>query len=264
MADVDLPASSEHLLVELEAGVCTLTFDRPRKKNAFTIAMYEAMTAAFRAARQHPGVRVVLLRGNGGVFTAGNDLQDFMQSPPTGVDSPVAQLLAELEACEKPLVAAVTGPAIGIGVTCLLHCDLVYAGAGARLHLPFVDLGLCPEAGSSYLLPRLMGPQRAAELLLLGEPFSAETAERYGLVNAVVADDEVHAHAHAVAVKLAQKPAAAVRASKQLMRARTRDDLREAMHAEYEVFARRLRSPEAMEAFQAFFERRPPDFSKFD
>ncbi|PRP93869.1 enoyl-CoA hydratase [Enhygromyxa salina] len=255
--------TSEHLHVDFDAGICTISFRRPKKKNAFSVAMYAAMVAGFEQARGRGDVRVILLRGSEGVFTAGNDLQDFMQAPPTGPDSPVAQFLEHLVACEKPIVAAVEGPAIGIGVTMLLHCDLVYAGESARFHMPFVNLALCPEAGSSYLLPRLMGYQRAAELLLLGEPFSAQLAYDYGLVNQVLADAAVLDRAHSIAVTLSKKPPAALRNSKRLMRDGYRAAVTQAMHTEFEAFGAGLVSPEAAEAFQAFFAKREPDFSKF-
>jgi enoyl-CoA hydratase/carnithine racemase len=256
--------TNEHVLVDIDAAICTITFNRPRKKNAFTIAMYEALVAGFERARTSAEVRVILLRGSEGVFTAGNDLGDFMRRPPTSTDSPVARFLTQLLECEKPIVAAVTGPAIGIGVTMLLHCDLVYAGESARLHMPFVNLGLCPEAGSSFLLPRLMGYQRAAELLLIGEPFSAQLAHDYGLVNQVLADEAVLDRARSIAGLLAAKAPGALRETKRLMRSCYRSWLEAAMTAEFEAFARGLSSPEAMEAFTAFFDKRAPDFSKFD
>jgi enoyl-CoA hydratase/carnithine racemase len=254
----------EHIRVEFDEGVCSIQFCRPNKKNAFTVAMYEAIVAGFTAARTRPDIRVILLRGSEGAFTAGNDLADFMQQPPTSADSPVVQLIRTLVECEKPIVAAVQGVAIGIGVTMLLHCDLVYAGENVRFQMPFTKLGLCPEAGSSYLLPRLMGYQRAAELLLLGEPFSAAHALDYGLVNQVLADEAVVDRARQIAQAVAKKPPAAVRNSKQLMRAGYRENLDRTIAAELEIFSASLRSAEAAEAFQAFFGKREPDFSKFE
>jgi enoyl-CoA hydratase/carnithine racemase len=256
--------TSEHVRVEFDEGICTISFCRPRKKNALTVAMYEAMVAGFEAARTRKDVRVVLLHGSEGVFTAGNDLADFMQAPPTSADSPVVKLLGMLATYEKPVIAAVQGIAIGIGVTMLLHCDLVYAGESARLQMPFVNLGLCPEAASSYLLPRLMGHQRAAELVLLGEPFSAAIAHQYGLVNQVLADEAVLDRARQIARVLAKKPPAAIRESKKLMRDGQRAAVEQAMVAEGEVFRRGLKSPETAEAIQAFFQKREPDFSKFE
>lgn len=260
----DSSETRSDVLVSFDEGVCTITFNRPRKKNALTVAMYAAIVAAFEQARERADIRVLLLRGEGSVFTAGNDLLDFMNAGEMGPDSPVAKLLEHLAACEKPIVAAVEGPAIGIGVTMLLHCDLVYAGESARFHMPFVSLGLAPEAGSSFLLPRLMGYQRAAELLLLAEPFSAEMAHEYGLVNQVLADEAVFDRARSIAAILCKKPPASVRASKKLMRDGYRSSVQKAMLAEYAVFTERLKSPEAAEAFQAFFAKREPDFSKFE
>lgn len=259
--------TSEHVRVEFDEGICTITFSRPKKKNAFTVAMYETIVAGFDAARTRSDIRVILLRGSEGVFTAGNDLGDFMKAGIGGQDpkrSPVVRLLHTLVACEKPIVAAVQGIAIGIGVTMLLHCDLVYAGEGARFQMPFVNLGLCPEAGSSFLLPRLMGYQRAAELLLLGEPFSATLAHDYGIVNQVLADEAVIDRARQIARVLAKKPPNAVRQTKRLMRDGYRAAVETAIAAEAEVFTAALRSPEAAEAFQAFFQKREPDFSKFE
>ena len=253
----------ENLLVDFDAGVLTITFNRPAKKNAFSVAMYAGMGRAFAQARERGDVRVILLRGSEGTFTAGNDLMDFMKNPPAGPESSVSQFLAHLAGCEKPIVAAVQGVAIGIGVTMLLHCDIVIAGDSARLRMPFVNLGLCPEAASSYLLPRMMGHQRAAELLFLGEEFSASHAREYGLINHVLPDDAVLAHAREIANTLATKPPAALRASKALLRRPYRTQIYEAFAAEYEAFAKGLTSPEAAEAFQAFFAKRPPDFSKF-
>ncbi len=260
----DKAESSEHVLVDFDAGVCTITFNRPRKKNALTVAMYVRMVSAFKEARERSDVRVILLQGSEGVFTAGNDLMDFMSAGELGEDSPVAQLLFHLAGCEKPMIAAVQGPAVGLGVTMLLHCDLVYAGEQSRFHMPFVNLGLCPEAASSFLLPRVMGYPRAAELVLLGEPFSAATARDYGLVNQVLADSAVLDRARSVAMSLAKKPPAAVRATKKLLRAGYRAQVEQAMAAEFEVFAAGLKSPEAAEAMQAFFQKREPDFSKFE
>ena len=259
-------AVTDHVLVEFDAGICTIRFNRPRKKNALTVAMYATAVAAMEQARGRGDVRVILFRGSEGVFTAGNDLADFAKVGTMGMqaDSPVAQFITHLVDCEKPLIAAVEGPAVGLGVTMLLHCDLVFAGESARFNMPFVDLALCPEAGSSFLLPRIMGYQRAAELILLGGRFSAATAREYGIVNRVLADDAVIEGARAAALTLTQKPPGALRASKKLLRAGYREQMGRAIEAEYEAFNAGLASAEAAEAFDAFLTKRAPDFSRFE
>jgi enoyl-CoA hydratase/carnithine racemase len=244
-------------------GVATIEIARPEKKNALTAAMYQAMADALRAAADDAAVRALLITGQPGVFTSGNDLEDFMQRPPQGADSPVAQFMRALLECDKPVVAAVTGAAIGIGTTLLLHCDFVYVSDEARLATPFVSLGLVPEYASSLLMPLLMGQRRAAERLLLGDPFTAEIAVECGLANAVLPAAEVVNHARRVAERFNALPPGAVRDTKRLMRRAGRDAVLQAMQAESEIFGARLRSPEAREAFQAFFEKRKPDFSKF-
>jgi len=243
-------------------GVFTIEIARPEKKNALTVAMYSAMTAAIRKAEAETEVQALLITGQPGVFTAGNDLADFMKQPPTGEDSPVFQFMYALAECEKPVVAAVTGAAVGIGVTMLLYCDLVYIGTDARLSLPFVSLGLVPEFGSSLLLPRLMGQVQAAEKLLVGEPFTAAEAVRCGLANAECPPGEVLARARGAAERFSTLPAGAVRDSKRLLRAGSREQVLSTIRAEAAVFSQRLHSAEAREAFQAFFEKRQPDFSK--
>lgn len=251
------------IVTETDAGVFHIAFARPAKKNALTLAMYEGLCAALATASSDPNIRVVVLRGEGGSFTAGNDLADFMQNPPSSSDSPVGRFLEALVRFAKPIVAAVEGPAIGVGTTMLLHCDLVYAATGSRLQMPFVPLGLSPEAGSSYLLPRLAGHPRAAELLLLGEPFGPELAREIGLVLEVLAPDQLHARVRERAAAIAALPPASVRLTKQLMRAPIVAALGDALTAESTAFFERLRSPEAAEAMQAFFMKRKPDFSRF-
>jgi enoyl-CoA hydratase/carnithine racemase len=249
------------------AGVATIEIARPEKKNALTIAMYEAMAAALEAAVADPAVRAVLITGQPGIFTSGNDIEDFMARPPAegpeAMDSPVFRFMRALLNCDKPVVAAVTGAAIGIGTTMLLHCDFVYVSDEARLAMPFTSLGLVPEFASSLMVPQLMGHARAAEKLLLGEAFTPEQAVECGIANAVLPAGEVVAHARRVAERFNALPPGAVRESKQLLRGPTRAAVLEAMRTEGERFTRRLRSPEAMEAFQAFFQKRKPDFSKF-
>ncbi|CAH2604759.1 Enoyl-CoA hydratase [Rhodovastum atsumiense] len=250
-----------HIAVEQHDAVLEIVLDRPDKRNAITTAMYTALADALQAAEADPAVRVVLFRGNGGVFTAGNDLKDFLQEPPAdGADWPAFRFLRAVAGAAKVLVAAVEGPAVGIGTTLLLHCDLVVAAANARFQLPFVKLGLVPEAASSLLLPRLAGYHRAAELLLLGEPFDAAAAQAMGLVNRVVPVAELLPAARALTVALAARAPEAVRATKALLKS---DSATPAARLEEEaaLFAARLRSAEIREAVAAFFEKRPPDFS---
>ena len=244
-------------------GVATIEIARPEKKNALTIAMYQAMADALRAANADGAVRAVLITGQPGMFTSGNDIEDFMQRPPQGEDSPVFQFMRALMELEKPAVAAVTGAAIGIGTTMLLHCDFAYVSDEARLATPFVSLGLVPEYASSLLMPALMGHRRAAEKLLLGDPFTAQEAVDCGLANAVLPAGEVVNHARRVAERFNALPPGAVRDAKRLMRKPGREQIMATMATEGEIFKTRLRSLEAMEAFQAFFQKRKPDFSKF-
>ncbi|WP_395140753.1 enoyl-CoA hydratase [Schlegelella aquatica] len=244
-------------------GVQTIEIARPEKKNALTMAMYEAMAQALRSAQADSAVRAVLITGQPGIFTSGNDLEDFMQRPPQGLDSPVFQFMQALLACDKPVVVAVTGAAIGIGTTMLLHCDLVYAADDARFAMPFTSLGLVAEFASSLLVPLYAGHVKAAEKLLLGDPFGAEEAQEMRLVNAILPASEVVNHARRVAERFTQLPPAAVRETKKLMRRAHAKLVQETIAVEGEIFGQRLRSPEAREAFQAFFEKRKPDFTKF-
>ena len=244
-------------------GVATIEIARPEKKNALTQAMYQAMADAIRAAQADGSVRAILLAGQPGIFTSGNDIEDFMQRPPQGEDSPVFQFMKALLACDKPVVAAVTGAAIGIGTTMLLHCDFVYVSDEARLAMPFVGLGLVPEFASSLVVPQLLGRVRAAEKLLLGDPFTAAEAVEYGIANAVLPAAEVAAHARRVAERFNALPPGAVAETKRLLRRGHEVSLLETIRTEGEIFARRLRSPEAQEAFSALFQKRRPDFSRF-
>ncbi|HBA88184.1 MAG TPA: enoyl-CoA hydratase [Geobacter sp.] len=254
---------TELVETDLSEGILTLTFNRPEKRNALNLAMYAALAAGIRKGDDDDVVRVIMLTGSDDCFTSGNDLSDFLAAPPTGLDSPVMQFLLALSQARKPIVAAVKGAAVGVGVTMLLHCELVYAGSGATFQMPFVDLGLCPEAGSTLLLPRLMGHQRAAELLLLGETFDAEKAREVGIVNAVYPDAYLLSAARAKALQLAAQPAAAVRLAKSLLKREYADRLQETIAEEGAQFVARLKSPEAAEALQAFMQRRKPDFSRF-
>lgn len=240
-------------------GILTITFNRPEKKNALTSAMYATLADALESADTDPAVRVILFAGNGGAFTAGNDLQDFLNNPPQGDNTPVFRFLRAISTASKPLVAAVSGVAVGVGTTMLLHCDLAYAGESAKLSLPFVNLALVPEAASSLLLPAMIGHHRAAELFMLGEAFTPATAKDYGIVNAIYPDDRLLAEATAVAAKLAAKPPTALRLTKQLLK-QTKGDVAGQMAQEGEHFRSQLKSAEAREAMTAFFEKRAPKF----
>lgn len=253
----------DNVLVTRDGAIQRITINRPDKKNALTADMYAAIAEALRGADADAGVRAVLLHGAGDAFTAGNDLQDFLANAPRYSDAPVFRFLNAVSHAEKPLVAAVSGVAVGVGTTMLLHCDLVYAEEGAKLALPFVNLGLCPEAASSFLLPAIVGYQRAAELLLLGEAFDARKAWELGLVTEVVPAGQALARAEAAARKLAEKPAASVRITKQLMKRTLMPTIEATLAEEIRHFGERLGSPEAKEAFAAFLEKRKPDFAKF-
>ncbi|TQV84642.1 enoyl-CoA hydratase [Exilibacterium tricleocarpae] len=244
-----------------QGGVLHLIINRPERKNALTMAMYSALAAAIDGAGA--GVRVILLSGAGDGFTGGNDLEDFVNNPPAGEDSPVARFMQALYHTEKPVAAAVHGHAVGIGTTLLLHCDLVYAADNARFQMPFVKLGLCPEYASSMILPRIMGHVKAAELLLLGEPFSAAEAAACGIVNREVAAAELLDYARQRCHQLAQLPPAAVRNTKRLMKEVLGEQGQQAIRREMAYFSSGLQSDEFAEAAAAFFEKRPADFSRF-
>lgn len=246
--------------IDIRDRVATLAFSRPEKKNAITAAMYQQAADALRDADSSDDVRVIIITGDGGCFTAGNDLEDFLRRPPQGDGSPVAQFMNLLHTASKPVIAAVPGLAIGIGTTLLMHCDLVYAAAGAKFAMPFSQLGLCPEFASSVLLPRIAGYQRAAEKLLLGEPFDAAEAEKMGLVNRVLPAEELVPFVQTQAAKLAALPAESLRVSKQLMKADQQTPVAVAMLAEMQQFTRLLGGPDAKEAFTAFLEKRKPVF----
>jgi enoyl-CoA hydratase/carnithine racemase len=243
-------------------GVATIEIARPEKKNAITRAMYTQLAVAFDAAREDAAVRAVLLTGQPGIFTSGNDIEDFVQRP-SDEAPPSITFMKALIACDKPVVAAVTGAAIGIGTTMLLHCDFVYVSDEARLAMPFVSLGLVPEFASSLIVPRLMGNARAAEKLLLGDPFTGADAVECGIANAVLPASEVVKHARRVAERFNALPPGAVRETKRLMRRGQAAAILDAIDVERDIFGARLQSPEAKEAFSAFFEKRKPDFSRF-
>ena len=247
---------------DFDAGVRTIRLDRPEKKNAITQAMYEGVVAALAAGEAADEVRVHLITGSDGIFTAGNDIGDFLAMAQGEIhDSPVVQLLRILPKLEKPLVAAVDGPAVGIGTTLLLHCDLVFASDRARFAAPFLNLGLVPEAGSSLLLPQRIGHVKAFEMLCLGAEFSANEAMVSGLINRVVTPDALAATADAAARRLAAMPPEALRLSRNLLRDEAdRTAIAARIEAELTLFKERLRSAEAREAFSAFLEKRPPNF----
>jgi enoyl-CoA hydratase/carnithine racemase len=250
------------ILVHTEAGVTTITLNRVDKKNSLTRAMYSTLADTFEAAAQGTEVRAIVLQGDVAVFSAGNDIGDFLQQPPASQDSPVFRFLRAIATFPKPVVAAVCGPAVGIGTTMLLHCDLVYAGDNAAFSMPFVNLGLCPEAGSSLLVPQMLGYHRAAEALLLGEPFMAEAAMEVGLVNRVVPPTECNAIAQSQARKLAAKPLSSLMETKRLMKLGQTAPVLARMAEEGESFGRMLGEPAAREAFTAFMAKRKPDFSQ--
>jgi enoyl-CoA hydratase/carnithine racemase len=250
------------ILTERSGSILRITLNRPARKNAMTSSMYVTLADLLNDAARDEQIRVVLWHGAGDSFSAGNDVEDFLKNPPGPGESPQARLMNALINFDKPLVAAVQGAAIGGGTTMLTHCDFVYAAESAKFQMPFINLGLVPEFGSSYSLPMRIGHLRAAELILLGLPFDARRALELGLVTRVVADQELLATATETAEKLAQKPIGALRACKRLMKLSSREQLEQAMKLEGEEFALRVRSAEAREAFAAFLEKRAPDFSK--
>ncbi len=250
------------ILTHADQGVMTLTFNRPDRKNSITSAMYSALADRLTQAETDAAVRVVVLQGHETVFSAGNDLSEFLSAPPSGEDAPVFRFLRAIATFSKPLVAAVCGPAVGIGTTLLFHCDLVYAGDNAAFSMPFVNLGLCAEGGSSLLAPRMFGYHRAAEALLLGDAFYAEAALEVGLVNKVLPPSEANAYALAVARKLALKPHSSLVATKRLMKQGLQEQVLQTMKEEAQVFGAMLHEPAAKEAFAAFLGKRQPDFSK--
>jgi enoyl-CoA hydratase/carnithine racemase len=250
------------ILTHAEAGVMTITLNRLERKNSITSAMYGAMADSLAAAEADAAIRVVVLQGHETIFSAGNDIGDFLNQPPAGTESPVFRFLRGIATFPKPLLAAVCGPAVGVGTTLLFHCDLVFAGDNAAFSMPFVNLGLCPEAASSLLVPQMFGYRRAAEALLLGEPFMAEAALEAGLVNRVLPPTEANNYAQAQARKLAAKPISALVETKRLMKKAQQPAILQQMGEEGASFGRMLREPAAREAFTAFMEKRKPDFSK--
>ena len=246
---------SEPVLVARVDGICEVRLNRPEKRNAITFLMYEQLTRALGAAQADESVRAVMLSGEGASFSAGNDLQDFLSGPALSAAHPAMQFLRTLATFGKPLLAAVQGQTVGIGVTMLLHCDLIVAARAAQFSLPFVALGLVPEAGCSLLLPRLIGQQRAAELLFLGQPFNADTAYRLGLVNSVVEEGALLDETRALARAVAQQPPAALAATRRLLRGDT-DELLARIEEEASIFGAQLQSEEFRARVRAFLTRR--------
>jgi enoyl-CoA hydratase/carnithine racemase len=250
------------IVTEHSENVLRVELNRPAKLNAMTSAMYMTLADIFNGAARDEDVRVVLWHGAGASFCAGNDLEDFLKNPPGPGESPQARLMNALLDFDKPLVAAVQGAAIGGGTTMLLHCDFVYAGESARFQMPFINLAVVPEFGSSCIVPARIGHLRAAELILLGSPFDAKRAAELGLVTHVIPDQSLLATATETARKLALKPAGALQASKRLMKRPSREQIKAAMISENEEFSVQVRSEDAKEAFTAFLEKRKPDFTR--
>ena len=254
----------DHIQTDLQNGVLHLILNRPEKKNALTSAMYTSLVEALARADSDDSIRVIVLRGNGDSFTAGNDIEDFVQKPWQGQSVPPAeQFIRAVAFARKPVIAAAHGLAVGIGTTILLHCDLVYAAEETRFMMPFINLAIIPEAGSTLLLPNMIGHQRAAELFLLAEPFSARRAYELGLVNRVLPASDLLSAVDAAAQTLTEKPAAAIRLAKQMMKQHLRADLDRVIREEVLAIAGQLESPETGEALNAFLQKRKPDFSQF-
>ncbi len=255
---------TDHVTAAAEDRVLRIRLHRPEKKNAITRDMYATMAAAIVQAADDSRIRVVLFEGLPGCFTAGNDLADFLNAPDAGTDSPAGRFLQAVAAFPKPLAAAVTGLAVGIGTTLLLHCDLVWACESATFQMPFVNLGLVPEFASSLLLPQLVGQRRASEMLMLGQSFDAAAARDAGLVNEVFPDEHLAEEVNERIRRLTDQPPAALRQTKQLLKRAWQAAIAEQMQIELDVFTKALAGPEAREALQAFMEKRRPDFSRFE
>src|SRR5437899_6164775 len=250
------------IISERSGSILRVELNRPERKNAMTSAMYITLADLLNDAAKDDQIRVVLWHGTGDSFSAGNDIQDFLKNPPGAGESPQARLMKALIDFDKPVVVAVQGAAIGGGTTMLTHCDFIYAGESAKFQMPFINLAVVPEFGSSCSVPARIGHLRAAELILLGAPFDARRAAELGLVTEVVSDKDLLAKATETARKLAAKPAAALQASKRLMKQPFREQLKAAMKAENEEFSVQVRSDDAKEAFSAFLEKRKPDFTR--
>jgi enoyl-CoA hydratase/carnithine racemase len=252
----------DQIVTEHAGNILRVQLNRPTKRNAMTSAMYLALAGIFNAAANDENTRVVLWHGAGDSFCAGNDIEDFLKNPPGPGESPQASLMNALVNFDKPLVAAVHGAAIGGGTTMLTHCDFVYAGESTRFQMPFINLAVVPEFGSSCSVPARVGHVRAAELILLGAPFDAGRAAELGLVTQVISDRDVLARATETAGRLAAKSAGALQASKRLMKQPFREQIEAAMKAENKEFSAQVRSEDAKEALTAFLEKRKPDFTR--
>src|SRR6202040_3479262 len=250
------------IITERSGHILRIQLNRPEKKNAITVAMYITLADLLNDAAKDDQIRVVLWHGAGDSFSAGNDIEDFLKNPPGPGESPQAQLMEALVNFDKPLVAAVHGAAIGGGTTMLTHCDFIYAGESTKFQMPFINLAVVPEFGSSCSMPARIGHLRAAELILLGAPFDAGRAAELGLVTQVISDKDVLARATETAAKLAAKPARALQACKRLMKQPFREQIKAAMKAENEEFSVQVRSEDAKEALTAFLEKRKPDFTR--
>jgi enoyl-CoA hydratase/carnithine racemase len=265
---MDNPSNQQDILNTIENGILHLQFNRPHKKNAITQVMYQSLADALVAAEDDTQVRVIVISGSPDIFTAGNDLEDFMKSAhllsQTEVKPSIFQFMDALNACGKPVIAAVCGAAVGIGTTMLQHCDLVYFAENAKLSMPFTQLGLCPEYASSLVLPQLMGYHRAAEKLLLGESFTAQEALASGFGNRILPNEECLAYAMQQAAKIVALPASSIRITKRLLKQEQVAAVASTMAVENKHFGAMLTAPEAREAFMAFFQKRKPDFSQFD
>lgn len=248
-----MPLMSE-ILTMLDSQVLSISLNRAEKMNALTCGMYRQLAEELNSADQEFGIRAVVITSEGDHFTAGNDIADFLEHPPTSDDSTVAAFLSAIHNFSKPLIVAVKGNAVGVGTTMLLHADIVVAGESAKFSVPFTSLGLVPEAGSSFLLPRMIGHHRAAELFFTGDSFDANYAEEIGIVNYVAADP--YEKAHEIAVKIAKQPPQAIINTKALMKANIHDSVAAVMRAEFEIFALALQSDEARQAFMQFLNRK--------
>ncbi|MGI1678619.1 MAG: enoyl-CoA hydratase [Cellvibrionaceae bacterium] len=260
-----IEANTDKVQVTINDGIMHISLNRPETKNALSLAMYQKMANSILAGSDDPAVRVILLSGTGGSFTSGNDLGDFAKhkGSMSEDENPTPKFMKALLDCDKPVVAAVQGPAVGIGTTMLLHCDLVYAGESAYFQMPFSKLGLCPEFASSAILPRLMGHAKAAEILYFSESVSPADAKDVGIVNQIIPDGDLMATVMAKCVRLTKQPASGLRATKQLLKKDIREEAQSIMAREQVLFKKGLQSPEFVEAVTAFGEKREPDFSKF-